>query len=200
MTMAMLPSRLRCTLLLCLAITASGCMSSRQTPPAPPPADPIAAVPASELRNQGLNFARAGDLTRAQQYLAAAYGKGFDEQIVLPEIVKVCVAASRLRAALSYAEPYLDRHPEDAAMSYVVGSIHLALGNLQQASEHLAGALQPGEMVDAAYSLAVAESRQGQMESARKHLQLYLTKSPQGLYASRAKRLLASLQVQESVR
>lgn len=199
MTMTTLPVRFSYALLLLVAMATPACMSTQQSRRNPPPADPIASVAASELRSQGLDFARAGDLTRAQQYLAAAYAKGFDEQIVLPEIVKVCVAASRLRAALLYAEPYLDRHPGDAAMSYVVGSIHLALGNLQQASAHLEGALQPGVFVDAAYSLAVAESRQGQVQSAREHLQIYLAKSPRGLYASRAKRLLATLESQEVV-
>lgn len=176
-------------------------MSARSAPSGPPPVDPIASIDASELRAQGLAFARTGDLTRAQQYLAAAYAKGFDESLVLPEIVKVCVAASRLRAALSYAEPYLDRHPNDAGMSYVVGSIHLALGNLQLAAMHLNGALEPTELaIDAAYSLAVVESRQGQPEEARKHLQHYLRIAPKGRYATRAKRLLASLAESEPAR
>ncbi len=187
----------RATALVCL-ILLSACTHGARGPKGPPPVDPIATVSPSQLRAQGLSFARAGDLTRAQQYLAAAYSKGYDETQVLPEIVKVCVAASRLRAALSYAEPYLDRHPGDAGMSYVVGSIHLALGNLQQASAHLNGALEPGELViDAAYSLALVESRQGLSQEARAHLQHYLQVAPQGAYASRALRLLAKLNREE---
>lgn len=185
----------RSLLLLCLLVSLAACVHARSGPKGPPPLDPIESVRASELRAQGLDFARSGDLTRAQQYLAAAHAKGFDEGLVLPEIVKVCVAASRLHTALSYAEPYLDRHPGDAAMSYVVGSIHLALGNLQKASGHLNGALEPGELlIDAAYSLALVENRRGRGGLARKHLQHYLSVAPKGRYAVRARKLLASFE------
>ena len=180
--------------LLLLLLLLPACIRSTQMSSRQPPADPIADVSAAELRSKGLAFARSGDLTRAQQYLSAAHGKGFAERVVVPEIVKVCLSASRLRAALLFAEPYLERHPEDAGMSYVVGSIHMALGNLQRAAAHLNGALQPHElMIDAAYSLARIAKRQGQWQEASDHLRHYLQVAPKGVYALRAQHMLTSL-------
>ena len=185
----MIASRIALPMILLLSL--GGCMSQRQGPVAPPPADPIAATPAEELRAKGLAHARRGDLTRAQQYLSAAQAKGFDEKVIVPELVKICIAASRLRAALAFAEPYVDKHPEDAGMSYVVGTIHLALGDLQRASSHLSGALRPSHiMIDAAYSLALIAMEEGRTGEAREHLKHYLRAAPKGQFASRAKNLL----------
>ncbi len=180
--------------LLSLLFLLVACTAQHPHRTTPPPADPIASAPASLLRGQGLAYARRGDLVRAQQYLAAAKLKGFDPRIVVPELVKVCVAGSRLRAALLYAEPYLRRHPEDAGMSYVVGTIHIALGNIQRASEHLTGALRGNEiMVDAAFSLAVLAAKEGKIEEERDHLQHYLELRPNGRFSVRAKVMLAKV-------
>jgi tetratricopeptide (TPR) repeat protein len=180
--------------LCCLLLSAGACMSQRQGPVGPPPVDPISSVSAGELRAKGLAFARRGDLTRAQQYLSAAQQKGYDESVIVPEIVKICVAASRLRAALAFAEPYLERYPEDAGMKYVVGTIHFALGDLQRATAHLSGALRPSAiMIDAAFSLALIAHDQGQPQEARLHLKRYLKVQPRGRFATRAKHLLAKL-------
>lgn len=174
-----------------LLLLLSGCMSQRHGRAQPPPSDPIASTPAAELRAKGLAYARRGDLTRAQQYLSAAQAKGFDERVIVPELVKICIAASRLRAALAFAEPYVDKHPEDAGMNYVVGTIHLALGDLQRASSHLTGALQPSHiMIDAAYSLALIAIEEGRTSEARKHLKHYLHAAPEGQFAGRANNLI----------
>lgn len=181
----------RLALPMILLLSLAGCMSQRQGQPQPPPSDPIATTPAAELRAKGLAYARRGDLTRAQQYLSAAQAKGFDEKVIVPELVKICIAASRLRAALAFAEPYVDKHPEDAGMNYVVGTIHLALGDLQRASSHLTGALQPPHsMIDAAYSLAFIAIEEGRISEARKHLEYYLRAAPEGQFANRAKNLI----------
>ncbi len=189
----------RITTLFAILLTLGACVSQRQAPVKAPPTDPIASVPAAELRAKGLAYARRGDLTRAQQYLSAAKQKGFDERVVVPEIVKVCVASSRLRAALAFADPYLAKHPEDAGMNYVVGTIHLALGNVQRASSHLSGALQPKIiMIDAAFSLALIAQDNHEPEEARRHFQHYLRVRPKGRYAARATHLLAQLDLPES--
>lgn len=183
----------KCALLL-LSVSAVACASHRQGHRGTPPTDPIAAVSAAELRTRGLAFARVGDLTRAQQYLGAAQLKGFDSRIIVPELVKICVAASRLRAALLYAEPYLERYPGDVGMRYVVGTLHLALGNLRRAASHLDGALQPGDlMIDAAFSLALAARGDGRRDDVQRHLEHYLRVRPQGRYATRARRILATM-------
>ena len=180
--------------LLSLLFLLVACTAQHPHRTTPPPADPIASAPASLLRRQGLAYARRGDLVRAQQYLAAAKLKGFEPKIVVPELVKVCVAGSRLRAALQYAEPYLRRNPEDAGMNYVVGTIHIALGNIQRASEHLTGALRADEiMVDAAFSLAVLAAKEGRFEEQRSHLRHYLELRPNGRFSIRAKVMLAKV-------
>lgn len=182
---------LRVICILCLA--AGACVSQVKAQTKAPPTDPIASVSASELRRTGLAFARRGDLLRAQQYLSAAHLKGYEETVVVPELVKVCIAASRLRAALEYGESYLQDHPDDAGMSYVIGTIHLALGNLGEASLRLQGALRPAEvMIDAAFSLALIASRRGQLELADEHLRRYLAHKPSGRYALRARAMLST--------
>jgi tetratricopeptide (TPR) repeat protein len=120
--------------------------------------------------------------------------KGFDERVVVPELVKVCIASSRLRAALAFAEPYVARNPQDAGMQYVVGTIHMALGNLEEASGHLDGALRSRSLMqDALFSLALVAKARGQFSMARENLEKYLAHNPKGRYASRAKSLLARL-------
>ena len=189
----MMMIKLPLTLLL-IAVFSGACSGPAQRHSKIPPTDPIARISAGQLRVKGLAFARRGDLTRAQQYLSAAKLKGFDERIVVPEIVKVCIAASRLRAALAHAEPYLQRHPDDAGLAYVAGTIELALGRVVEARRHLRGALhsEPA-MVDAAFSLAKIAKDEGDSDMARQHLQHYLEHKPAGRYATRAKRLLAAL-------
>jgi len=182
-----------CTFLVLLCAS-MGCASHQRRPVGPPPSDPISNVEASELRAQGLGFARRGDLVRAQQYLSASMAKGFDEQVVVPELVKVCIASSRLRAALAFAEPYVARHPQDAGMQYVVGTIHMALGNLEEASMHLDGALRSRSLMqDALFSLALVAKARGQISMARENLEKYLARNPKGRYANRAKSMLARL-------
>ncbi len=179
---------------LALLILSASCMSQRQAAKGPPPVDPITNVAADELRTSGLAFGRRGDLIRAQQYLSAALEKGYEETVVVPELVKVCIASSRLRAALSFAEPYLAHNPGDAGMQYVVATIHMALGNLREALKRLDGALRADElMTDARYSMAVVAFRQGDLPSARMRLEEYLRFAPKGRYAPHARTMLVSL-------
>ena len=72
---------------------------------------------------------RAGDLTRAEQYLAAARSRGYPEAQVVPALIDVCVRGSRLRGALAHAEPYLKRHPDDIGLRFLVATLELALGH-----------------------------------------------------------------------
>lgn len=172
-------------------ISATACMSTGQRPQGPVPTDPIAQVGGAELRARGLVHARRGDLVRAQQYLSAALQKGFDENVILPELVKVCVASSRLRAALEFAEPYLERHPEDGGMHYVVGTLHMTLGNLEEASAYLTEALRTKQLAeDALFSLGVLAFKRGQTKVARAHLERYLEERPQGRHAHRIRSML----------
>jgi len=126
----------------CVCLLATACLSAQRKGPSAPPIDPIAQVPGATLRAEGLGYAQRGDLIRSQQYLSAALQKGFDETIVIPELVKVCVASSRLRAALEFAQPYLRRHPRDAGMQNVVATIHRALGDVAVTSGNFENVLE----------------------------------------------------------
>jgi tetratricopeptide (TPR) repeat protein len=79
-------------------------------------------------------------------------------------------------------------------MKYVAGTIHLALGNVQRATAHLSGALQPENlMIDAAYSLALIALDDNRPGEARQHLEHYLRVRPEGQFAKRAKNILSRL-------
>src|SRR5262245_47189859 len=79
--------------------------------PDPPPLQPPEKPTAQALFEQGTLFARAGDVVRAEEYFVSAMNEGYPEERVLPPLLRVCVEAHRLTAALAYAEPYLAREP-----------------------------------------------------------------------------------------
>jgi len=176
-----------------LSLLAQACMSTAPKPPAgPPPTDPIAQVSASDLRARGLAFARAGDLVRAEQYLQAAVIKGADDRTIVPELVRVCVTASRLRAAVAYGEPYLERHPQDAAMHFLLAIVHLSLGDSQRARAELEATLRyRPEAADADFYLGTIAADRLDFPTARRHFARYLAARPRGRHAARARLLLA---------
>lgn len=115
--------------LLVLALAgAAGCASSAS---GPPPNDALDTVEAAQLFHFGNQLAASGDSIRAEQYLAAAMTRGYPEAEVIPRLMEVCVQASRLSAALSYAEPYLDRHEDEWPLRMLVATLQMSL---QQAS------------------------------------------------------------------
>lgn len=179
---------------LALALAAAACGAAPAHPVGPPPADPLTEVDHQELHQRGRAFARAGDFVRAEQYLHAALIKGGPEAVLVPEIVKVCVAASRVRAALAYARPFLDSHPEDAGMHFVVAHLYITIGELEEARAELERVweLSP-ELSEARFSLGVLAAEAGQTRHARRHLEAYLDAEPDGRRAGKARALLAEL-------
>ncbi len=125
------------TSLAALAILLAACGARPRHPTTPPPADPIANIAHQELHARGIAFARTGDFIRAEQYLRAALEKGHRDTKVVPQLIRVCVAASRLRAAAAYAAPYLEQHPDDTATRTVLATIQLALGEQMAARDNL---------------------------------------------------------------
>lgn len=114
-----------------------GCGPPLPRNPEVAPNDPIEEVSGEDLYQAGIRHAQAGDLLRAEQYLASSMHRGHDQQASLRALVRVCVASSRLRAALRYADPYLRQHPTDWALRYLVATIHLGLGEPAVARGHL---------------------------------------------------------------
>lgn len=82
-----------------------------------------------KLVARGTAFASVGDLTRAEQYLAAALDAGADPDVVLPRLLRVCINSGNHRAAIGYAAPLLQRHPDDANLRFVVAELRAATGD-----------------------------------------------------------------------
>ncbi|MDW8247251.1 MAG: tetratricopeptide repeat protein [Sandaracinaceae bacterium] len=162
--------------------------------------DILQSVSAEELWRRGMALARRGDYTRAEQYLLVARDKGVPEERVLPWLVSVCVRASRLSAAVSYAEPYLERHPDDWPLRTLVGSLHYALGRLNEARKHLEKAVELAkkdprlregkEPAETHYLLAIVLRDQGEDSRAREHFSAYLNLNPHGEHAAEVRAIL----------
>ncbi len=174
--------------------TAGGCVSAQRPESRTPPSDPLARTSYETLQAQGIAYANAGDSVRAQQYLSAALLKGAPESVVIPQLVRVCISGSRLRAALQYAQPYVEKHPDDSGMQYVVGAIHRALGDVKEAQVYLHRALNAEKpMEEAAYELSLVGKDLGDVVMQEKFLSMYVERNPKGRYALRSKHRLQEL-------
>ncbi len=150
---------------------------------------------AAELFRRGQQAAEQGDTVRAEQYLSMALDRGFDEKKVLPIMLRVCLSSSRLRAALNHAEPYLREHPNDRSLRYLVATIYLSLGQLDDARIELNHLLRlDAKNADAYYLLGVLESGSNAGQ-APAHFQKYLDLAPQGEHAIEVRSRLTDLSV-----
>lgn len=135
---------------------------------------------AVELFQRGEQAAKQGDTVRAEQYLSMALDRGFDKKRVLPIMLRVCLSGSRLRAALNHAEPYLLENPHDRRLRYLVATIHLGLGQLDDARTDLNQLLRADpNNANAHYLLGVLESG-ARVQQAPKYFRKYLELAPQG--------------------
>jgi tetratricopeptide (TPR) repeat protein len=118
--------------------------------------DPLERTAPEDLFRQGEQLARQGDPIRAEQYVSSAVQRGFPAQRALPLLLRVCIASSRLGAALQYASPYLKLHPEDYHLRYLVAAVQLGLGRYAQAQDELTRVLRDDpDYADAHYLLGV---------------------------------------------
>ena len=171
------------------------CGPSLATEAEEPPGDPIADVAAEDLFQMGVVQARRGDLIRSEQYIGAAIARGFPKQQALPILLRVCVAGSRLRAALAHAEPYLIDHPEDWALRYLVASIQLGLGDLEEARSSLDRVIETApEEASPRYLLGVVLAKSGENGEARRRFEQYLEMAPEGEQAVAATEALSELE------
>jgi tetratricopeptide (TPR) repeat protein len=145
------------------------------------------------LFQQGLLAGERGDGVRAEQYLSLARDRGYPAERVLPALLKVCLASSRLRAALDYAEPYLRQHPEQDALRFLVANIHAGLGQSELALAELERLLQNNAAFDQAYFLrgTLLFDRDG--GGAIEALRAYLDLAPRGVHAAEARSRLSEL-------
>ena len=183
------------------SVSASGCggvgVEVQTTSPATA-SDPLDAIDPAELFRRGVVLGRHGDFVRAEQYMLAARNRGFDEDRVIPALMEVCVRASRLSAALGYAEPYLESHPGQWPLRVLVGSIHLGLGQLGDARTHLERVIRDGAAsghaegsAEAHYLLGIVMREQADIVEARVHFARYAELEPEGSHAEEVRAILS---------
>jgi tetratricopeptide (TPR) repeat protein len=192
-----MPSKTLAILLLCAVLPACG--SSQHAAPGARSGSAVAnqASEAEDLARRGREAAAAGDAVRAEQYLALAIEKGAKGADLLPTLLRVCLSSSHLRAALNHAQPFLARHPDDDQLRYLVASIHLSLGQHDEAKATLELLLlRKPEHPDAHYLLGVVEA-ESNVDSAREHFRAYLEHAPNGRHAPEVRSRLSELLIRE---
>lgn len=169
-----------------------GCVSSRESATHARSARDEQRTPGA-LYARGLDWARRGDMVRAEQYMALAVRGGYPERQALVAIVEACLAASRLRAALNYAEPYVRRHPDAWRVRLLVASIHAALGHDLVARDEMRRTLRhPEAGAETHYLLAwLLDERFGDEAGAREAYTAYLAGAPHGEHVAEATAWLA---------
>lgn len=171
------------------ALVALGGCASRQAAPAGLTNDPMAGVSGQQLFDAGMQLARSGDLVRAEQYLVASMQRGAPDGQVMPQLVSVCVQASRYRAAVSYATPYLDAHPRDWRLRYLVGTILAGLDEHQAARQQIERVLTDNDRhAEAHYLLAtLLRERFNDPTGADAHYRRYVEIEPAGAHVEEAR-------------
>jgi Tfp pilus assembly protein PilF len=162
---------------------------------APAQATKTSTTPHSQLRDanllleRGRAYAELGDATRAEQYLIAALGAGAEPEVVVPHLLKACIAAGHLRLAAEHAEAQLSRSPTDAKLRFLTGAIQASLGNRAIARQHLEQAAS--EMPkDAEVQFAVAaffRDDLGDKVGSDPYFRDYLKLMPNGKHAAEAR-------------
>ena len=154
--------------------------------------DPLEDRTAEQLYQAGVRIAHQGDYIRAEQYLTAARDHGYPEAEVLPLLMEVCVHSSRYSAALGYAEPYVEAHPDDWRLRQLLAAIQMGLGNSAEARislEHVTSEA-PNEPIPH-YMLGVLLRDDLHDEPGmRTEFERYLALAPDGQHASEAREAL----------
>lgn len=165
----------------------AGCGAARTD--APPPGDALDQIEAAQLFHLGNELAERGDSIRAEQYLSAAMARGYPDAEVIPRLMDVCIGASRLSAALGYAEPYLTQHDDDWALRLLVATLQMSLHQNEPARGNLERVLadRPDEAA-AHYLLGVLlRDRFAATTDANVHFSRYLELDPAGRHAGEAR-------------
>jgi outer membrane protein assembly factor BamD (BamD/ComL family) len=155
--------------------------------------DPLDTVTAAQLFEEGQRLARQQDFIRAEQYFTAAIDRGHPEDQVMPHLIAACVRSSRLSAALRYAEPYVERHPDAWPLRLLVATIQMGLGEVRRARTELERIIadHPDQPVPH-YMLAVlARDQLADHELAEMHFRRYLALEPEGEHAAEARAAIA---------
>ena len=178
-----------------VALAMAACSHATSRPSGPPSGDPLGGIAGTELYQRGMAMAAAGDFVRAEQYLTSAIARGYPEKRALPSLLRVCVASSRLRAALSHAEPFLQRNPDAWSLRYLVASIYLGVGEVDRARTSLERVIADApEQPDAFYLLGlVLRDEVGDRPGAARRFSRYLELAPRGKHAAEVRAALRAL-------
>lgn len=172
-----------------------GCGAAQRPVETAPISDPLEDQTGQHLFDSGVRIAQQGDYIRAEQYFTAARDHGFPEERVLPLLMEVCVRSSRFSAAVGYAEPYLETHPDDWRLRQLLATIQMGLGDSAAARislEHVV-AEAPDEPIPH-YMLGVLLRDQLHDEPGmRAQFERYLALAPDGSHASEAREALGLL-------
>ncbi len=151
----------------------------------------------NRLFELGRRAADRGDSVRAEQYLSLALERGYPEARILPRLLQVCIAGSRLRSALDHAEPYLREHPDEDALRLLVASIRIGLAQPEQARAELDILLRRNPRFEEALFLRAVLLAPSDAEAARADLRAYLDVAPKGTHAAEVRSRLSELALLE---
>jgi tetratricopeptide (TPR) repeat protein len=141
------------------------------------------------LFERAKQFQQLGDLTRAEQYYAAAMQEGYPEEKVLPPLLRVCIDSNRYRVALDYAEPVLKKKPRDHKLRLLIASLYTAIGEPENARKHYEVVVTdaPDDATGHfAYAVLLRDEFKDRVE-ADKHFREYLRLDPKGPHVEEAK-------------
>ncbi len=153
---------------------------------------------ATWLAAEGERAALRGDTVRAEQYLALAVERGYDERRALPLLLSVCIRGSRLRSALNHAEPYLRDHPDDQSLRYLVATLDVSLGDEAGARRELEALLRGDPAHGAALYLLGTLELDREPERAADLFRSYLEKEPDGPHAADVREQLRDLDLERA--
>lgn len=149
-----------------------------------------------KLVARGKAFAALGDTTRAEEYFGAAIEAGADEREVMKLLLEICVRDGRYRAAIEYARPYVQRHPEDVRCRYVLGTLYQAVADAKAARAELEQVVRAApDDPDPHFALAlVLRDDERDLVSAEAQFHEYLRLAPNGAHAEEARASLLRAQ------
>jgi Flp pilus assembly protein TadD len=138
---------------------------------------------------QGRAFAAVGDTTRAEQYLAAALAGGGDDHAIVPLLIEVCVADGRFRSAIEYAEPFVQKHPQDTHARFLLGTLYDGIGAFDRArAEYESVVASKPDAPDPHWALGILlRDEVKDPVLADTHFREYLRLSPSGEHADEAR-------------
>ena len=141
------------------------------------------------LLRRGKALVRLGDTTRAVQYLTAALQEGEPPEKVLPVLLPVLIEAGRYRVAIVHARQYVENHPSDVKMRFLLGTLYRAVGRINEAIDEFEQVvtLDP-KHADAHFALGELLRQQGRdLIEADRQFRIYLKLHPNGPRAERAR-------------